>query len=98
MLQLNFLRNLKNKKIDNQFAEIGFKKQEETKYGVIYKRYDKEYEYTHIIHLCHKHSGKHIVQSYDEKAVIGTDGNIGVGLTMLETKLCLKKMKALGWK
>lgn len=95
---MKMLKKIKSKRIDEKFKEIGFKKSDENKYSVIYKRYDKEYEYTHIIHLCHKHSGKHIVQSYDEKAVIGTDGNIGVGLTMLETKLCLKKMKALGWK
>ena len=94
---MKILKKLKNKRIDEKFKEIGFKKSEETKYGVVYKRYNNKYGYTHVIHLLHKHNGKHIVQSYDEKAVIGWDGNIGVGLTMHETKLCLRKMKALGW-
>ena len=95
---MKMLKKIISKRIDEKFKEIGFKKQEETKYGVIYKRYNKKYGYTHVIHLGHKHNGKHIVQSYDEKAVIGCDGNIGVGLTMHETKLCYQKMKALGWK
>lgn len=95
---MKVIKKFVNKRIDEKFKDIGFKKSAETKYGVVYKRYNKKYGYTHIIHLIHKHNGKHIVQSYDEKAVIGCDGNIGVGLTMHELDLCLRKMKALGWK
>lgn len=95
---MKMLKKIKSKRIDEKFKEIGFKKVEEAKYGVVYKRYNKKYGHTHVIHLIHKNNGKHIVQSYDEKAVIGCDGNIGVGLTMQEMKLCLRKMKALGWK
>lgn len=94
---MKMLKKIKSKRIDEKFKEIGFKKSDENKYSVIYKRYNNEYEYTHIIHLMHKQNGKHIVQSYDEKAVIGWEGNIGIGLTMQEMKLCLRKMKALGW-
>ena len=94
---MKVLRKIANKRIDEKFKEIGFNKTHETKYGVIYKRYNEKYKYTHVIHLCHKHNGKHIVQSYDEKAIIGTDGNIGVGLTIHELDLCLRKMKTLGW-
>ena len=94
---MKMLKKIISKRIDEKFKEIGFKKQEETKYGVVYKRYNKKYGYTHVIHLIHKHNGKHIVQSYDEKAVIGCDGNIGVGLTMHELDLCLRKMKSLRW-
>ena len=94
---MKMLKKMKNKHIDKKFKEIGFKKSDENKYSVIYKRDNNEYEYTHIIHLIHKQNGKHIVQSYDEKAVIGWEGNIGIGLTMQEMKLCYQKMKALGW-
>lgn len=94
---MKMLKNIKSKRVDEKFKDLGFKKVEETKYCVVYKRYNKKYGYTHVIHLIHKHNGKHIVQSYDEKAVIGCDGNIGVGLTMCELDLCLRKMKSLGW-
>lgn len=94
---MKLLKNFLNKRIDEKFKDIGFKKSAETKYGVVYKRYNNKYEYTHVIYLIHKHNGKHIVQSYDEKAVIGWEGNIGIGLTINELDLCLRKMKVLGW-
>ena len=87
------------KSVDEKFAEIGFKKLREDKYGVEYERENKEHGYVQSICLLHKKSGRHIVQSYDkclmdEKKI----GNTCVGLTMYEIKLCLKKMKQMGWK
>lgn len=49
--------------------------------------------------MLHKHSGKHILQSYDPNLFDNkTIGNTCVGLTMYEIKLCFKKMKEMGWK
>ncbi len=87
------------KSIDEKFAEIGFIKIEEDEYGAVYKRRIDKYNYTQTLDLVHKASGRHIIQSYDEEL---TDqkkiGNTCVGLTMYEAKLCVKKMKQMGWK
>ena len=74
------------KSVDEKFAEIGFVKVEENKYGVTYKRKVDEYDYTQTLALLHKSSGRHLIQSYDadlmdEKKI----GNTCVGLTMYET-------------
>lgn len=87
------------KTIDKKFAEIGFKKIEEGSYVTRYQRYDAEYKFMQTLDLLHKASGRHVVQSYDihlmdDKKI----GNTCVGLTMYEMKLCLKKMKQMGWK
>ena len=87
------------KTIDEKFAEIGFIKSEEDMYGVIYERNVEEYKFTQRLALLHKASGRHLIQSYDirltdEKKI----GNTCVGLTMYEAKLCIKKMKQMGWK
>lgn len=76
------------------FIKVG-----ENKYGAIYERENTEFKFVHRIDLMHKKSGFHIVQSYDP--ALGDEkglGNTGVGLTMYEMKLCLKKMKQMGWK
>ena len=87
------------KTVDERFAEIGFKKIEENEHGVTYQRYLWEGGYTHKLCLMHKESGRHIVQSYDPDLMDGKKiGNTCVGLTMYEIKLCLKKMKQMGWK
>lgn len=87
------------KSIDEKFAEIGFVKEKEDYYGATYKRKIEKYNYTQTLDLVHKVSGRHIIQSYDEEL---TDqkkvGNTCVGLTMYEAKLCVKKMKQMGWK
>lgn len=86
------------KSIDEKFEEIGFKKVADNNYRVRYERYDKKYQYTHVLDICHKKSGNHIIQSYDKEAVDKKyKGNIGVGLTYYETKLALKKMKRKKW-
>lgn len=87
------------KTIDDKFAELGFVKIEENCYGVIYERTNEQYNFTQVIHLAHKKNGRHIIQSYDKNLFDNKKiGNTCVGLSMYETKLCLKKMKKLGWK
>ena len=87
------------KTVDETFEEIGFVKLKEDKYGVIYKRKDSKHNYIQTLALLHKANGRHLIQSYDadlmdEKKI----GNTCVGLTMYEAKLCIKKMKQMGWR
>jgi hypothetical protein len=87
------------KTVDEKFKEIGFKKFEENDYFVRYQRYDKKYKFTQTLDLYHKESGKHIAYSCDENLSDTKGiGNTCVGLTMYEMKLCIKKMKQMGWK
>jgi hypothetical protein len=87
------------KTVDEKFAEIGFIKIEENKFGAVYHRENKQYNYTQVLDLMHKRSGLHIIQSYDNDLVDRKGiGNTCVGLTMYEAKLCIKKMKQMGWK
>lgn len=84
------------KSIDDKFAEIGFVKIEENKYGCEYERKNEEYNYTQTIHITHKKSGRHIVQSYDRDLMDNKNiGNTCVGLTGYEMKLIIKKMKQM---
>ena len=82
------------KTIDDKFAEIGFIKIEENKHGVSYTRYDKEYNFTQCLDIIYKEHGPNLIQSYDLN-LYDTQGigNTCVGLSMYETKLCIKKMK-----
>ena len=86
------------KNIDEKCKDIGFKKVKDDQYSVTYERYNVRYRYIQVLDICHKRSGKHIIQSYDkdlfDKKRIG---NTGVGLTYYETKLALKKMKKKKW-
>ena len=87
------------KTVDEKLAEIGFVKLNENEYGAFYHRKNHEFNFTQALDLCYKESGRHIVQSYDIYLVDTKGiGNTGVGLTMYEMKLCLKKMKQMGWK
>ena len=79
------------KTVDEKLAEIGFVKEEEDMYGCVYKRKDKEYNFTQKVFIGHN-----ILQSYDPD--LGDDKGIGntcVGLTGYEMKLFIKKMKQL---
>lgn len=91
------------KTIDEKFFEIGFIKIKENKYGVTYERKKEflksRYNYTQTLALIHKKDGNHLMQSYDANLMDENKiGNIGVGLTMYEMKLCINKMKQMGWK
>lgn len=82
------------KTIDDKFAEIGFTKIKEDKYGVSYTRDDKEYKFTQCLDILYKEHGPNLIQSYDS-SLYDTKGigNTCVGLTMYESELCIKKMK-----
>lgn len=84
--------------IDKKLRKIGFVKEREDKFGALYERKNEKYNFVQVLHIAHKASGKHIVQSYD-KELFDTKkiGNTCVGLTYYEMKLALKKMKQLGY-
>lgn len=82
------------KSIDEKFEEIGFKKVEEDKYGVVYERYNEKYNYNHKLTILRKASGNHILQSYDETNTTSEYSPV-VGLSGYEMKLALRKMKKL---
>ena len=86
------------KNIDKKFEEIGFIKTEENEYQVIYERENEFFNFTQVLAICCKASGKHIVQSYDRDLFDRKGiGNTCVGLTYYEMKLVSKKMRKLGW-
>ena len=81
---------------DKKFEKLGFKKVKDDEYAVEYERKKRLYGYTQVIALCHKKSGRHIIQSYQKD--VNRDGfNNMVGLTSEEAKLCIEKMKQKGW-
>lgn len=84
---------------DEKLLELGFVKDIDNEYCVYYSRIDPKYNFTQVLCIMHKNSGRHLLSSYDrnlfdEKKI----GNSAVGLTYLETRLALKKMKEKGWK
>lgn len=82
------------KRIDKKIEKLGFQKEKEDKYGVIYIRKDEKYGFTQRVDILHKQSGEHIVQSYEME--VNNDGyNNCVGITLKEMKLFLKKAKQL---
>ena len=91
--------NLFKSKIDRKFKRIGFVKTKETEFGATYEREHKDPNYTQRLDLVHKSSGKHLIQSYDPLLMDDKKiGNTCVGITMYEAKLCIEKMKKMGWK
>lgn len=54
------------KTVDEKLADIGFVKVNENKYGVDYERKDGKFNYTQVVSIGHKRSGRHILQSYDK--------------------------------
>lgn len=87
------------KTVDEKFKEIGFIKVQEDEYGVSYEKQHNSPKYLQRLDILHKSSGRHIVQSYDPYLMDDKKiGNTGVGLTMYEMDLCIKKMKQMGWK
>lgn len=84
---------------DKRLSKLGFKKIKENEYGAFYERYIDEFKYTQVLHIASKESGYHIITSYDkdlfDKNFIG---NVGVGLTLYEAKVALRKAKELGFK
>lgn len=90
--------------IDQKIEDMGFKKIDDNQFIVLYERDFRLYSdntqhgYRQVVSLCHKRSGRNIIQSYDpdlfdDKKV----GNTCVGLTYKELKIFMKKMKKKGW-
>jgi len=85
------------KTIDEKFKDLGFIKTEDNKYIVEYEKEINKHGYIHVISLCHKANGNHIIQSYQQGCT--KDGfSYMVGITPYEAKLCIKKMKQKGWR
>ena len=87
------------KTVNEKIKDLGFKIVRENNNIVSYERMNTQYNYIQCVDICHKKSGRHIIQSYD-KNLFDTKhiGNTCVGLTYTEIKLFLKKMKQKGWK
>ena len=77
------------KSVDEKLSEIGFEKIYESDSGADYEKYVEGFNFVHKVSITHKSNGKHVLQSYD------LESN-GIGLTVYETKLFLKKMKQMG--
>ena len=85
------------KNVDEKLADIGFTKVKDDEYGVDYERTVDKYGFVHKVSIVRKKSGRHVLQSYDPNAYIGTCvGCADVGLTDYEAKLFIKKMKKIG--
>ena len=86
------------KNIDKELEKIGFIKldgeDKESKYGVYYRRENKEYGYFQRLDICNKLSGRHLIMSYQEDTNASGFNNL-IGLTYHEMKLILKKYKQM---
>lgn len=88
------LISLISNRTDRKLGKLGFKKTSESRFGASYERYNKEYNYTQILDIYKKNSGKHTINSY--QVDVNSDGyNNQVGLTYQEIKLMLKKYREL---
>lgn len=85
---------------DKKLAEIGFIKVEENETMTMFRRVNKKLGYTQYLDLIRGGDGQHIALSYDRGLRNRRDyvGDNADGLTMYKMKLCLGKMRELGWK
>ena len=91
------VRTILGKIADKKLAGLGFKKIEDSKYIVIYQRYNEKYEYVQRIDILHKFSGPALVQSYDPARMDKEYGNVCVGLTSKEVVAVGMKLVSKGW-
>ena len=79
---------------DKRLEKLGFIKQREDRFAVVYEREQKAAAYIQTVCILHKANGPAILQSYD-KNLLDTDGigNTCVGLTEEETRLFSRKMR-----
>lgn len=81
---------------DRGLAKLGFEKDFDLPYIVQYVRYNQKFNYHQIVEIVHKGSGRHLINSYQRD--VNSEGfNNSVGLTGIEFKLLLRKMKSCGW-
>ena len=85
---------------DKKLAEIGFIKVEENETMTMFRRVNKKLGYTQHLALIRDEDGQHIALSYDRGLRNRRDrvGDNADGLTVYEMKLCVRKMRELGWK
>lgn len=82
------------KTLEQKISDLGFIKEEETKLGVTYIRYNHQFKYTQVVELGHKSdpNKKWLLHSYQQG--VNSEGfNNNVGLTAKEVKLFYKKGK-----
>lgn len=83
--------------VDKALKRLGFEKVREDKRFIVQYERDTKYGYVQCLDLCHKASGKHLIQSY-QKDVNSEGFNNSVGFTPKEAKLAVKKMRKCGWR
>lgn len=85
---------MKITRIDKKLAKLGFVKNEESRYAVVYEREYKGAAYVQTVCILHKKHGPAIMQSCD-KNLLDTNGvgNTCVGMTEEETRLFSRKMR-----
>ncbi len=83
------------KTTEKKLNKLGFVKVKDDKYGITYEKKVDEYNYTHVVDILHKNSGKHILQSYSKENTTN-EGSLMVGLKYNELKLFTKEMKRVG--
>jgi hypothetical protein len=79
------------KSIDDKLKDIGFTKMYDSNLVVQYERTNTQFKYIHGVDLVRKTGRCPIIQSFQK------DNSKMVGLTILEAKLFLKKIKKLKW-
>ena len=68
--------------INKLMAKYGYSVLSETKHGVYYIKKEPQH-FNHIVCVIYKVSGKHIMQSYDEKVIDGRNEVCGVEIPVL---------------
>lgn len=85
-----------NKIADKGFQRLGYEKVKDNDYRVSYETHVIENQFDKCIDVCHKVSGRHIIQSYQKD--VNSDGfNNMDGMTGIETLLIFLKMLGKGW-
>lgn len=54
--------------INRAMKRLGYKLTSENQYGVYYEK-EEPFGFTHVVCICLKSSGKHILQSYDKEVL-----------------------------
>ena len=81
-------------KADKAMKKLGFEKIEESKFGVTYRRENKQFNFIERLDICHKANGNHLIMPYIEG--INSDGlNNSGALTYSEMKTVMKKYREL---
>ena len=88
---IDWIKAVRDKRIENKLQQLGFKQTFSDIYCVKYERRNLLYDFTQVVIIGKKKDGNHLIHSLTE------EDSSPVGLTGVETKWFLKKMKSLGW-